>query len=250
MAKDSSTRQDRTAASPARPCFRPEFLDFERGIRVGHLEPQERVTQLLKARLQKGYGQPFIIDRWGRGVYWQWICFLPKANRLAKPASNNMNFGCAKYFISIEREDKLFKAGMQIERGLTAGKEGPFLADDWDWHRLLGAVRGDRGFWRLLRRLVSEEGFEVFAGSWPDGATFTRRNMPAPAGLLSVLQEARPDTWAGFQVYYPMTPEEVRQSSGADLVDAMAAVFDELAPLMNACMDITIRRIGSDRDNC
>jgi hypothetical protein len=231
-------------SAPSRPSFLPEFLDFERGIRVGHLEPQERVTQLLKARLEKTYGQLFVIDRWGRGVYWQWICFLPKANRNAKPVSNNINFGCSKYFISIEREDRIFKAGMQVERGLVAGKEGPFLASDWDWHRLLGALREDQSFCRLLRRLVTEEDFQIFAGSWTDGATFTGRNFPSAAGLLEVLEQARPDHWAGFQVYYPMTPEEVRQSSGADLVDAMAAVFDELAPLMNACMDIAIRKAG------
>ena len=65
--------------------FRPEYLDFQRGIRVGHLEPHQRITQILKHTLQDRYQEDFVIDRWGRGVYWQWICFLPKANRIAKP---------------------------------------------------------------------------------------------------------------------------------------------------------------------
>jgi hypothetical protein len=32
--------------------FRPEFLDFEKGIRVGHLAPDQRITQILKLSLQ------------------------------------------------------------------------------------------------------------------------------------------------------------------------------------------------------
>ena len=34
-----------------------------------------------------------VTDRWGRGVYWQWICWLPRANRQAKPVSHDVNFG-------------------------------------------------------------------------------------------------------------------------------------------------------------
>jgi hypothetical protein len=245
MTKSESSGEKQSGGSPVSPpSFRPEFLDFERGIRVGHLEPQERVTQLLKVYLERTYGETFVIDRWGRGVYWQWICFLPKANRMAKPISNTINFGCSKYFLSIEREEKLFKAGLQVERGYMTGKEGPLLAEDWDWHRLLRAVREGGPFFRSLRRLVAEEGFQVFAGGWHNGRTFARGGFPSPAGLLGALEEAPQDSWAGFQVYYPMTPEEVRLSSGADLVDAMTAVFDELTPLMNECMDITIRQSG------
>ena len=51
--------------------FRPEFLDFQKGIRVGHLEPHQRITQILKLSLQTLYREDFVIDRWGRGVYWQ-----------------------------------------------------------------------------------------------------------------------------------------------------------------------------------
>ena len=53
--------------------FRPEFLDFERGIHVGNLEENQRITRILKLALEARYGQPFVTERWGRGVYWQWI---------------------------------------------------------------------------------------------------------------------------------------------------------------------------------
>ena len=65
--------------------FRPEYLDFRRGIHVGNLEDNERITRILKLGLESRYRQPFVTERWGRGVYWQWIGFLARANREAKP---------------------------------------------------------------------------------------------------------------------------------------------------------------------
>ena len=35
--------------------FRPEFLDVDRGIRVGTLEPHERITRILEAALEAQY---------------------------------------------------------------------------------------------------------------------------------------------------------------------------------------------------
>ena len=67
--------------------FRPEYLDFEHGIRVGNLEEHERITRILKLALEARYAQPFVTERWGRGVFWQWIGFLARANRTAKPLS-------------------------------------------------------------------------------------------------------------------------------------------------------------------
>jgi hypothetical protein len=32
--------------------FRPEFLDFERGIHVGNLQDNERITRILKLALE------------------------------------------------------------------------------------------------------------------------------------------------------------------------------------------------------
>ena len=55
--------------------FRPEFLDFQRGIRVGNLEERERITRILKIALESRYGEDFVTERWGRGVFWRWIGF-------------------------------------------------------------------------------------------------------------------------------------------------------------------------------
>src|ERR1035438_8973859 len=46
--------------------FRSEFLDFERGIHVGNLQDNERITRILKLALEARYGQPFVTERWGR----------------------------------------------------------------------------------------------------------------------------------------------------------------------------------------
>ena len=97
--------------------FRPDYLDFRRGIHVGNLEDNERITRILKLALESRYAQPFVTERWGRGVYWQWIGYLPRANREAMPLSSHVSFGCSKFFISVDTEEKLFKCGMQVERG-------------------------------------------------------------------------------------------------------------------------------------
>ncbi|MBI3950356.1 MAG: hypothetical protein HY314_07875 [Acidobacteria bacterium] len=74
------TRFDPVEISPTLRLFVPpgtdvrtEYLDFDRGIRVGNLEPHERITRILKIALESGFGQSFVTVRWGRGVYWQWI---------------------------------------------------------------------------------------------------------------------------------------------------------------------------------
>ena len=97
--------------------FRPEFLEFRRGIHVGNLEEHERITRILKLALEARYGQPFVTERWGRGVYWHWIGFLPRANRLAKPISSDVSFGCSKFFLMVDTDERAVKFGLQIERG-------------------------------------------------------------------------------------------------------------------------------------
>jgi hypothetical protein len=97
--------------------FRPEFLDFQRGIHVGNLNDDERITRILKLALEARYGQPFVTERWGRGVYWHWIGYLPRANRLAKPMSSDVSFGCSKFFLLADTGEPAVKFGLQIERG-------------------------------------------------------------------------------------------------------------------------------------
>ncbi|MBI1983475.1 MAG: hypothetical protein HYS61_04685, partial [Acidobacteria bacterium] len=163
--------------------FRPEFLDFNRGIRVGNLEDNERITRILKLALDARYRQPFVTERWGRGVFWQWIGYLPRANRSAKPLSSHVSFGCAKFFVMVDTDDKLFKCGLQIERGyLEAPREYRKckLRSDWDWHHLLKGLTPRSPMERELRRLVLREGFRLYAGSWESGPEeFSKTNFPS-----------------------------------------------------------------------
>jgi len=64
-------QQKAPAELPSGEAFRPEWIDFDHGIRVGNLEPHERTTQILKYGLEQRHATPFVPDRWGRGVFWQ-----------------------------------------------------------------------------------------------------------------------------------------------------------------------------------
>ncbi len=224
--------------------FRPEFLDYKRRIRVGNLEENERITRILKLALEAQHGQPFVTERWGRGVYWRWIGYLPRANREAKPLSHQVSFGCSKFFISVDTDDKVFQCGMQVERGyLKAPRDFRQcqLGEDWDWNRLVKSLRPGGPMERELRRLILREGFRIFAGSWEGApADYSKSNFPSMTALRRVLDVAPARHWAGFQLYYPMTEEEVRGTVGLDLVESMLAVFKEVTPAMNLTMQIQL----------
>ncbi|HXW14427.1 MAG TPA: hypothetical protein VEN79_07940 [Terriglobia bacterium] len=228
--------------------FRPEFLDFRRGIHVGNLEENERITRTLKLALEARYRQGFVTERWGRGVFWQWIAFLPRADRAAKPLSSHVSFGCSKFFISVETEDKLFKCGLQVERGYVKAPPSARecqLSPDWDWHRLVKGLRPGSPVERELRRLIFEEGFRLFAGSWEsEHGQISDENFPGVTNLRHLLDAAPRDQWAGFQLFYPTTEEEVRSATGVDLVESMLAVFREVTPLMNLTMQIELQETG------
>lgn len=230
----------RAGELPTGEAFRREWIDFEHGIRVGNLEPHERITQILKFHLESRYCTPFVTDRWGRGVYWQWICWLPRANREAKPISHDVNFGCAKLFISVEQEQKVFKSGLQIERGYARGPEpypGCLLKADWDWHRLMKpSVALEEEF----RRLIHHEGFVAEVGDWDANAVFTKKNFKAARQIRDAVGDYSTRAWAGFQLYYPMPEREVRACSGYELVKAICNVFAEVIPAMNTCMQVQL----------
>ena len=224
--------------------FRPEHLDFKRGIRVGNLDENERITRLLKLELEYRYQQEFVTERWGRGVYWVWIGFLPRANRACMPISSSVSFGCSKFFIMVDADDRLFKCGLQIERGyVKAPREYGHceLRPDWDWNRLLASLRRGGPMEHELRRLVGREGFRVHAGGWSEGAKdLTRSNLPGVARIRQMLADAPAADWAGFQLYYPMKEKEVLSTTGVDLLESMLAIFDEVRPLMNLCMHVQL----------
>ena len=224
--------------------FRPEYLDFRRGIHVGNLEDNERITRILKLALESRYGQPFVTERWGRGVYWQWIGYLPRLSRDAMPLSSHVSFGCSKFFLSVDTDEKLFKCGMQVERGYVKAPRGNRecqLQSDWDWHRLLRSLRPGSAMERELKRLVLREGFVLRGGSWEtESASISRANFPSLVSLRRLLAAAPAAHWAGFQIYYPMSEGEVQSSTGVDLVEAMLAVFGEVTPAMNLCLQVPL----------
>jgi hypothetical protein len=216
--------------------FRSEYLDFERGIRVGHLEPGERITQILKRQLAETHGADMICDRWGRGVHWQWICWVPEPNRRAKPLSAGYNFASAKFFVAIDREERVFQSGFQVERAplRPAPDDGPLrLAKDWDWHVLLAAL-GRPELPRLLGRLL-REGFRARVGPFSSLTEYDRRSWD-PAACRRRAKNFAAGEWGGFQCYWPMREDEVRATPGPELIDAVLAVFAEVAPAMSLCM--------------
>jgi hypothetical protein len=224
--------------------FQPEYLDFQKGIHVGNLNDNQRITRILKLALEARYREPFVTERFGRGVYWQWIGFLPRANRSAKPISSKVSFGCSKFFLTIDSDAKLFKCGFSVERGMIQPPPNfpkIQLQSDWDWHRLLKSLKPGSEMEREIKRLVSREGFRAEAGNWENQLIISKNAFPGMARLKKALEGAAAAEWAGFQVYYPMTEKEVRDTSGVDLIESMMAIFDEVTPAMNLCMQIQLQ---------
>jgi hypothetical protein len=215
--------------------FRREYLDFERGIRIGRLEPEQRLTRLLKFALESAFGEPFVTVRWGRGLYWQWIGFFPRSQRQRKAS-----FGCAKYFVALDREKRLLEAGMQVERGyIIPPPEFPHgrLQANWDWHRLIAQLTRGREMARRLAQLVRRDGFHIFVGNWAAGREFTAQDFTGPAALRRVIARAPARQWCGFQLFYPLSEAEIRTMDGRDILDALLAIFSEVTPLLQACWE-------------
>ena len=227
------------AAPTVRPQFSPAYLDFERGIRMGNLEPHQRITRILRHWFEQRHGTPFITDRWGRGVYWQWICWLPVENRRAKPQSSKYNFGCAKFYITLDRDERTFEAGVQIERAPTRPSGDDVQArPDWDFFALVRGLRRGSPLAAELARLVGREGFTVRAGPFSEQRSFTCENYSGPAPLARACRNMPPDAWGGFQLCYVFPKDEILAMTGGEIVGALQAVFDELVPAMNLVMTV------------
>jgi hypothetical protein len=139
----------------------------------------------------------------------------------------------------------MFQCGMQVERGyVKAPRDFPEcrLRSDWDWQRLLAALKPRSPLERELKRLVLREGFVLRGGSWElEPVLFSKANFPSMRQLRARLQAASKTHWAGLQLYYPMSEQDVKTSTGVDLVDSMMAVFREVTPAMNLCMQIHLQ---------
>jgi hypothetical protein len=226
------------AELPTGAAFKTAWIDFERGIRVGNLEPHERITQILKYGLEQRYSTPFVTDRWGRGVYWQWICWLPRTNREAKPVSSGTNFGCAKLFISLDRTRMVFQCGMAVERGLITGS--PKLQEDWDWHRLMKQCASGTDLDREMRRLLLKEGFWATVTGAKETMRFTAENFTSARQVGNAARTARPREWAGFSLFYPMPRAELSVTTGYDFVQGIFGAFTEVVPAMNLTMQVPL----------
>ncbi len=234
---------------PTGEAFRPEWIDFERGIRVGNLEPHERITRILKYNLETRYGTDFVTDRFGRGVYWRWIAWFPRANRDAKPEGSRTDWGCAKFYISQDMSARVFHCGLTVERGYVSGT--PFsptalLGPGWDWHRLMKQCARDTEVDREMRRLVVREGFTMSVTSSPATRVFTKTDFESAAQVRQAARKAPDDDWAAFDVFYPMPEAELRASSGLEIVTAILGAFGETVPLMNLVMQVSLGDRGSE----
>ncbi len=240
MAKRPPNRPDEEAPLPIRPAFKREFLDFERGIRMAGLEPNERITQIVKAHLVAEHGRPFLIDKWGRGRYWRWICWLPRANRDAKPLSSGHSFASAKLFVSLFPGDRELKAGFQVERASVHRGHGPaegvLLREDWDWHRFVRGLRKDSPLAAELDRLIRVEEFLARVGAFSDMTVFRGPDWGGVRAMRQAVRAMPDEEWGGVQVYYPFPQADLAGMSGPDIVGAVLAVFDEVGAAMNRVM--------------
>lgn len=236
------------------PDFRPEFLDFKRGgIRMGNIEPNQRITQIIKAALEDRYQTPMVIDKWGRGTYWKWICWLSRQSRAAKPTSGKLSFACAKFYIALDGDDQTFEAGIQIERALLASAPadedpahgGVRTQDDWDFYNLLRGMRKGSPIYEFIARLVGQDGFTVRTGPFSQMIESRGSKPPPAARLKRSLQSIPPDEWGGFQVCYVFRRQELIGMSGDDIIQTILSIFHELAPLMNRLMTTPSLKLDS-----
>jgi hypothetical protein len=146
----------------------------------------------------------------------------------------------------IDQGEQLFKCGFSVERGMIdPPPKFPqiHLQPDWDWHRLLDGLTAGSLLEKELKRLVVREDFSIDAGNFDNRHTVSRGKFPGAEKLKKILTGAAPDAWAGLQVYYPMPEKDVRASTGADLVDAMMAIFNETTHAMNLCMQVQLNHV-------
>jgi hypothetical protein len=231
------------AGEPTGEAFDNAWIDFQNGIRVGNLEPEQRITRILKHHLETKHGVSFVTDRWGRGVYWQWICWVPRPNREAKPMSHGANWCSAKLYITVDRKAGVFESGMTVERGFVAGPDARLpwgLKDDWDWHRMIAQCRKGSALDAETARLVKDEGFVAAIAGGAGTTRFDARSWTSALQVRNAAAKCPAREWAGFNLYYPMPEAEVRATPGPELVKAIEGVFAQLVPAMNLCMAVPL----------
>jgi len=167
---------------------------------------------------------------------------VPRENREAKPISSHVNFGCAKFSLTLDKAKKVFHFGLSVERGVQKGTPsfpGILLKKDWDWHRLMALCTRGSALDAELQRLVRQEGFTAaVVGAAP--RHFTAKDFSSAAQIRAAAEKSPPGSWAGFDLYYPMPEEELRSCSGMEVVQAIVSGFAAVTPVMNLCMQVPL----------
>jgi hypothetical protein len=182
------------------------------------------------------------------------VLFVPLRDSPRLLSDTLPEHGASDLFISVSeiqkqpsstgQNPKIFKSGLQIERGYAQGPEpypGCLLKPDRDWHRLIKQCAPGTKLDDELRRLLKREGFVVEVGDFEANAVFNAKNFKSARQIRDAAEEyPKKKEWAGFQLYYPMPEREVHDCSGYELVQAICGIFSEVSPAMNACMQVPL----------
>jgi hypothetical protein len=87
---------------------------------------------------------------------------------------------------------------------------------------------------RHLGRLLSE-GFRVRVGAFANRMEYDGDTWD-PNACRRTMQQLDANAWGGFQLLWPMPEQEVRVTSGPELVEAMLGIFAKVTPAMNLSM--------------
>lgn len=225
--------------------FKNEFIDFKHGIRVGHLEKEQRITQILKEQLLKIFKEDFIIDHWGRGIFWPYIWFCPRANLKAKKFEGSGQFPSAKYFIGVDSERSLFLSGFYVESGYEKAEEPRYQRnEDWDWNHFINRLKNEPSFQKELERLIVKEGFELAIGFEENLNVFNRKNFQGLQPIRDEIERRLREDWVVVQVYYPLSGKELKSMKGDDIVQSIIGIWIELVQLLNGCLDRCVSPSG------
>lgn len=219
--------------------FKTQWIDFKKGIRVGHLEEDQRITQILKKCLFKVFNEDFLVDHWGRGLFWSYIWFCPRANLKAKNFKGPGQFPSAKYFIGIDSDRSLFVSGLYVESGYNKSEEPRYQRNsDWDWNRFVAKLKKDSTFQKEIQRLIFEESFELVIGFEENLKIFNRENFKDVKSICNEIEKRLKEDWVVVQIYYPLSEKEVKSMKGSELIQATMGIWSESSNLMNACLQI------------
>ena len=78
-------------------------------------------------------------------------------------------------------------------------------------------------------------------GDFEQNRVLDRASFRSAAQLAAAARRISPQVFGGLQLYYPMPARELRSCTGYELVKAVLAVFAEVLPTMNLCMQVELK---------